>query len=326
MITPAHGFFRRCRDVLREQPFDLVYPVGADAALLAADAARTTSVVWDLCDCTSRYYDRQARASRGPWRSLWYRRQGARYRRVERALLRRDLAVLVASPSEAQALRRDAVGVASRIHVLPTGVGSTRPAVPQSGPPRLVFTGTLSYPPNADAVLHFCREIFPRILGDHPQARFDIVGDGASSALASACRAVPNVTFLGFVPDVFDVLHHSTLFVCPMRQGTGIKVKLLEAMACGLPIVASPIAVEGVPEARDGRHLRIAASVEDFAQRILELIPDSSLRRDLGKRARELAERYSWDRLGDRVDRICREEVARHGGRPRSRPARGEGH
>jgi hypothetical protein len=244
-------------------------------------------------------------------RVLWYRLQGRRYRRLEHRLLRRDLTVIVASPSEAEALAAGAGPRQSRLQVLPTGVGAAAPANPESGPPRLAFTGALSYPPNADAVRYFCREIFPRVRREHPDVRFELAGGGGSPELASACRAVDGVDFLGFVGDVSDVLGHATIFVCPMREGTGIKVKLLEAMACGLPVVASPLAVEGVPEARDGWNVRIAASADEFVGCLLELLRDARRRRELGARARELTRLYAWDRLGDRVDRLCRDEVAR---------------
>jgi glycosyltransferase involved in cell wall biosynthesis len=311
LITKADPFFRRFRDVLARQRPDLVCAVGVDAALLAEEALAAVPVVWDLCDCTSRYYDRQARAVRHVGRTLWYRMQAARYRRLERRLLRRDLAVIVASPSEADALPGGAGGGRSRVHILPTGVAPAAPAVPGDGSARLAFTGALGYPPNADAVLHFSRDIFPRIRRERPDARFDVLGDGASPELVAACRAVPGVELLGFVPDVFAVLRGTTVFVCPMRQGTGIKVKLLEAMACGLPIVASPIAVEGVPEAEDGSHLHVATSADDFARRVLDLLADARQRKALGDRARELAKSYAWDRLGERMDQLCREEVER---------------
>jgi glycosyltransferase involved in cell wall biosynthesis len=305
--------------VLARERFDLVHAAGVDAALLAAAALGIAPVVWDLCDCASRYYDRQAGAERHLGRALWYRLQAAAYRRLERRLLRRDLAVIVASPSEAEALPRVAGQRRSRVHVLPTGVAAAPatgvagapPAARGDGPARLVFTGTLGYAPNVDAVLHFCRDIFPRIRRERPDARFDVLGDGASPELVAVCRAVPGVFLLGFVSDVFAALRQATVFVCPMRQGTGIKVKLLEAMACGLPIVASPIAVEGVPEVVDGSHLHVAASAEDFARRVLDLLGDARQRQALGDRARELAGRYAWARLGERLDLLCREEVER---------------
>jgi polysaccharide biosynthesis protein PslH len=160
-------------------------------------------------------------------------------------------------------------------------------------------------------VLYLCRDVFPRVRRRHPGARLQIVGGGASPALAAVCRATDGVDLLGFVPDVFEVLRAATVFVCPMRQGTGIKVKLLEAMACGLPSVVSPLALEGVPEAEDGRHLWVAATAEAFAAGLLELLGDAPLRRQLGERARALMGRYAWDRLGEELDRHCRAEVAR---------------
>jgi len=312
MITPADAFFRRIRDVLDQERFDLVHLVGVDTALLALEALAVAPVVWDVCDCTSRYYARQAGAERHPARRLWYRLQAARYRGVERRLFGRDLTVFVSSPSEAAAFRRAIGEWRCRVEVAPTGVDRVATAGPPvAGPPRLAFTGALDYRPNADAVLHLCREIFPRVRQRHPDVRLQIIGGGASPELASTCRAIDGVDLLGFVPDVFDVLRRSTIFVCPMREGTGIKVKLLEAMACGLPSVVSPLALEGIPEAEDGRHLRVAANAEAFVRGLLELLRDAPLRRQLGERAWALMGRYAWDRLGEEVDRHCRAEVAR---------------
>lgn len=310
LIGPASPFFRRFRAVLATERFDLVHLAGVDTASLAEAALASTPAVWDLCDCTSRYYDRQARGAGSGWRSLWYRRQASAYRALERRLLGRDLAIVTASPSETRALVDGAPPSRARVHVLPTGVDTRPPAVADGGPPLLVFTGTLDYPPNADAVRYFCREILPGIRRERPDARFAIVGGGASDDLIAAGRSAGEVDFLGFVPDVFETLSRATLFVCPMRQGTGIKVKLLEAMACGLPIVATPLAVEGVPEARDGRDLRVAASASDFVRCVLDLLGDPAGRRALGARAREVIAAYAWERLGERLDRLCRDELA----------------
>jgi polysaccharide biosynthesis protein PslH len=313
IVTAADAFFRRARRAMDEESFDLVYLVGVDTALLALAALERAPVVWDVCDCTSRYYRRQAGAEARPWRRLWYRLQARRYRALERRLFGRELTVLVGSASEAAAYRDDGSPWRCRVEIVPAGVDPAPRAAPAPGPPRLVFTGALGYPPNVDAVLYFCREIFPRVRRRHPEVRAQIVGGDASPALQAACRAVGGVELLGFVPDVFDVLRGATIFVCPMRQGTGVKVKLLEAMACGLPIVASPLAVEGIAEAEDGRHLRVAATADAFARCLLELLADEGAQRQLGERARGLTEHYGWGRLGDDLDRHCRATAARRG-------------
>ena len=311
LITPRDVFFRRVGDVLRGDAFDLVYCVGVDTARLAVAALARAPVIWDVCDCTSRYYAREADAERRPWRRLWYRLQAARYRGVERAVFGRDLTVFAGSPSEAAAFRSAVGPWRCRVEIVRAGVDAVAPAAPAPGPPRLVFTGTLSYGPNADAVRYLCREIFPRVRSHHPQARLQIVGGGAAAPLLAACRQVDSVDVLGFVPDLFEVLRAATIFVCPMRQGTGIKIKLLDAMACGLPIVATPLALEGLAEAEDGRHLRVAATADAFVGAVLELLRNGDRARQLGARARELTGRFTWTVLGEDVDRYCRAEVAR---------------
>lgn len=314
VVTPRDAFFRRVQAVLGDGRFDLVYLAGVDTALLAERCLRTHPAAWDMGDCTSRYYARQARAEGRPSRRLWYRLQAACYRRLEQRLLRHELSVFVASASEAAACGPRRPSWKSRLEVLPHGVDEVAPAVEGAGPPRLAFTGTLGYPPNADAVLHLCRDIVPRVAREHPDLCVDVVGAGASADLTSAGQALGRVHFHGFVPDVFDVLRRATVFVCPMRLGTGVKVKLLEAMACGLPAVATPVAVEGLPEARDGWNLLVAGTAGEFAAAVSRLLGDPPLRRALGARAREVIELYGWDRLGARFEGLCREAAAR---RPR---------
>jgi glycosyltransferase involved in cell wall biosynthesis len=314
VIAPRERFFRRVTGALAAGPFDLVHLAGVDTALLAERARATHPVAWDLGDCTSRYYARQWRAEGRPARRLWYRLQAARYRRLERRLLRQDLAVLVASPSEAAALGPRPQWWPSRVETLAHGVDEVPPLVPAPGPPRVAFTGTLGYPPNRDALLYLCRDIVPALAREHPDLRVDVVGPGASAELVAACGSAPRVRFHGFVPDVFAVLRRATVFACPMRLGTGVKVKLLEAMACGLPAVATPVAVEGLPEARDGWNLLVASSPDAFVAGVSRLLRDEALRRRLGQRARETLGRYRWERLGDRLDQVCRDEVARRRG------------
>jgi glycosyltransferase involved in cell wall biosynthesis len=101
-----------------------------------------------------------------------------------------------------------------------------------------------------------------------------------------------------------------TVYVCPLRIGTGIKVKLLEAMACGMPAVVTPISIEGMP-VEDGRHVLVARTPAEFAQRTRQLLGSPALRRELGREAQQLVRsRYDWRAIGEQVERIYREVTA----------------
>ena len=113
----------------------------------------------------------------------------------------------------------------------------------------------------------------------------------------------------GFVPDVVPYLARGTVFVCPLRIGAGLKNKVLEALALGIPVVATPLSVDGI-DVRDGESA-VMAPVDQIAQKTIELLGDASLRDRLSKNGRELIEsRYSWSQTADRYERLY-DEICR---------------
>ncbi|MBI4323477.1 MAG: glycosyltransferase [Candidatus Omnitrophica bacterium] len=176
-------------------------------------------------------------------------------------------------------------------------------------PPRLVFTGNMAYPPNEDAVYYFCRQILPLIHRKCPDVWLDVIGNHPSVRLRRFCGRSKQVAVLGFVPDLRAEVIRRTLYVSPLRIGTGIKLKILEAMACGMPIVASPMSIEGMP-VTDGRHLLVARSAKEFADKVLEVLTKPALRQQLGMHAQQLIkDRYEWETIGQELDRIYQEAV-----------------
>ena len=197
---------------------------------------------------------RGARHARRPSDRLRHLRDALVNAQAERSLVREAAASLVAGPSDAAVLRRLA-GRAS-VHVIPNGV-SLPPPVAQghrSSEPSVIFTGVLSFPPNVDAAIWFAREVLPLVRRVHPSARFVAAGRRPAPEVV-ALGALPGVSIEADVADMTACLRRAWVAVAPMRRGAGVKNKVLEAWAAGLPVVMTPIATNGLSldaEARPG--------------------------------------------------------------------------
>ncbi|MEO5687567.1 MAG: glycosyltransferase [Burkholderiaceae bacterium] len=159
-------------------------------------------------------------------------------------------------------------------------------------PAALLFTGNFTYQPNADAAMYLAREVLPLVRAQRPDARLLIVGRAPPEGLAR----FPGVEVTGFVEDIRAYYQQATVFVCALRSGAGIKNKILEAMATGIPIVSSSLGMDGIEGAQQDRHFLEAEGAEATATQVLRLLSSDSEREALAKRARELvAGRMSWE-------------------------------
>ena len=206
---------------------------------------------------------------------------------------------------------------ACEITVVPTGVDTEQfqVAPPSSAtPPRIVFTGSMDWEPNIDAMEYFCAQVWPRILAEFPDAIFQIVGRSPSARVQRL--ASPSVQVTGTVPSVTDYLRDATVVVVPLRIGGGTRLKIYEAMAMGKALVSTSIGAEGL-SFENGRDLLLADDVSSFAEAILLLLRDAQARRKV-----RTGRRCNWPRsltgrsLSDSLPRCCK------GSRPRVRKRR----
>lgn len=186
-------------------------------------------------------------------------------------------------------------GARHRIFVVPNGVRAFPPCDPAAElPGEMLFVGSLEYPPNIDAVTYFVQEILPRVQKRHPAARLTIVGVRPREA-ALRLHNGADVVVVGSVPDLEPYYRNAALVVVPMRLGGGTRIKVLEALAHGKPLVTTSIGAEGL-SLKGGEALEIADGPEAFAAACVRLLGDADARRRLAENGRrQVLERYEWD-------------------------------
>ena len=177
----------------------------------------------------------------------------------------------------------------------------------------IIFTGNMAYPPNVDAVLYFYSDIFPLIRQNVNDIKFYVVGADPVDEILNL-RKDGSVVVTGKVDDIRQYVYGSSVYVSPMRFGTGIKNKILEAMSMGIPIVATNKSMAGI-DAFSEKELSVADNEIDFAEKVIELLRDDKKCSYLADSARRLIEtQYSWGQKAKLFDKIYREVAINQGG------------
>jgi len=192
------------------------------------------------------------------------------------------------------------------ISVVPTGVdtGKYQRGPSASGdPPVVAFTGSMDWEPNVDAMEYFCRDIWPAVVAEFPQARFEIVGRNPAARVQRL--ATKNVIVTGTVPSVAEHLRKATVVIVPLRIGGGTRLKIFEAMAMGKAMVSTSIGAEGL-DVQHGRDLILADDASSFARGILEVLRDPNLRLGYEDAAAKLAAQHDWSHIAARFADILR--------------------
>src|SRR5687768_5512997 len=238
------------------------------------------------------------------------------WNRFERSVMARADAIVVlterdgAEASQMGARRVKRIGLGLKTPDRPTE------SVPdESGMNEVVFVGNFGHPPNVDAARWLAREIFPRVRTRHPTAQLRIVGaDAPASVLGLAGDGVEVLTD---VPDVTPFFERATVVVAPLRMGSGMRVKVLQALAAGKALVATPLAVEGLALTNNSQVV-IAEDTEALVRAVGDLLDDNDRRKTLGQAARLWArDHLDWSRVVAEYDSLYRELLgsAARGGR-----------
>lgn len=279
----ARDAFRAMAREVRDWRPDLVY---ADHLSMAAYARRLGApMVYDAHNVEHAVLRRFASTRRDPVTRAAAAVEWRRVRTYEAEVCRASRLVLVVSDVDRQALRALA-GRSTPFAVVPIAVDAGA-ITPLPEPPRdghVLFLGGLHWPPNADALAWFVTSSWPAVRGARPEATFVSVGRDDAS-VASACREQPGVTLTGHVTDITPYVARSRVLVVPMRAGSGMRVKILDAMARGVPIVTTSVGVEGI-DAVPGVHLLVADTPSDLAAAVVRVLDDDALARRLAREAR----------------------------------------
>jgi polysaccharide biosynthesis protein PslH len=197
--------------------------------------------------------------------------------------------------------------IGDKITVIPIAVDTERltPVDRQAGSSNILTLGTLHYPPNADGIRWFAKEVFPGVIRQIPEATLTILGKNPPADFTKMADDNPGkIKVTGYVPELTPYLQQAALMVIPVRAGSGMRVRILEAMALAMPIVTTSIGLEGI-EARDGQEVLVSDSPGDFTDSVVRLMRDADLQRSLSQNSRRLAvENYDWRVVLNKLDQV----------------------
>lgn len=265
------------------------------------DACQGVPAVMDTLDVALVGVLRRAMNARHVWAKAYYLMQRRFWARYESRWFPRFGKVLTVTRQDAAALKTILPDL--DIYAEAIAVDVPRPLAALPGPARRIgFLASFGHQPNVDAALFFTEVVFPLVRQRLADAEFVVAGRNPPEALRN--QGANGVSCVGFVDDVPTFYGGVDVVVAPIRFGGGIKIKVLEAMACGRPVVTTSIGAEGIGEA-DEEALVVVDDPAEFAEAVVALLEDGERRSVLGERARRLIEqRFSRQRVMDDLDRI----------------------
>ncbi|EED31674.1 glycosyl transferase, group 1 [gamma proteobacterium NOR5-3] len=274
-------------------------------------------VVYHAHNAYHQIWDRYARLPGNPAFRIAALLESRRVRRAEEKIAHRaDL--VFASPNDTETLVESGISPSKISHTYHLGDDSQL-RLPQlefsATRKKLMYVGLLGWEANVVGLLWFIESVWPRLLQEHPDLEFDIVGKNPDQRLIDAVAIYPNIRLRGFVEDLQEIYRDSRVSIAPLLFGSGMKVKVLDAMARGIPTVTTPVGAEGVDYANN-RHLSVATNADDMALATLQLLVDETLWNRMRDESRRLiGERYTWRQLfssmHDALDNVFLEKHAK---------------
>jgi len=307
-VLQSHHLLER---ILKEQVIDLVVFENRSVMPLASVARRlspSTVFVLNAYNIDHRLLAQEYRAPGGNSRrkrksyrtALWQERNLGRYVDTFWACSEVDRRVL-----------EETSGLAGS--TIPNGVDTTGLpfSTPRTTTGTVLFCGSLSYHPNAEGLRWFGEQVWSDIRERVPEACLHIVGRGGNDRSFGALCEQPGVELVGEVASVIPHYHAADLAICPLMSGSGTRLKILEAMSLGCPVVSTTPGAEGIDVA-DDTHILLADTPTAFADAVVRLLKERELRERLRRRARELVEKtYDWNVIGDRMNAAVERLLAR---------------
>jgi polysaccharide biosynthesis protein PslH len=284
------------------KPFDLVH---ADQLNMAIFADRLPlprlldqhNAVWTI-------FKRMAQQERGAAR-IFLEREWRLLKRFEGQICKRFEAVTAVSEEDRRALF-DAIGAERDMPVIPIAVDAEaeRPIPRAEGARGILSLATMMWPPNVDGVMWYAKSIHPLVKQQAADAHFYVVGQRPVAEVRALPESDPSIEVTGYVEDPTSYISNSACLIVPLRSGGGMRVKILEALARGIPVVSTTIGYEGI-DLEPGKHLLVADTPQEFAECVTRLLRDPALGAQIAAAGRQrLLERYDWKAVCPAMDAV----------------------
>lgn len=289
-------------DRLQRQRFDAVHIDHLQMAQYVLPRRTGAHLILDQHNVESVIVRRLAETTPSRWIRLYANQEWPKLERYEVGICKQCDQVLTVTEEDASILRALDPGL-TNVTAIPIGVDGEyfSPVDRRPDSKTLLSIGTMFTQPNIDAILWFHERIYPMIKEKVPDARLNIVGNKPVERITGLALLDKSVTVTGYVEDVRPTAIDSAAFIVPLLSGSGMRVKILNAMSMALPVVSTRIGAEGIA-ATDGRNILIANSPENFSRHCIQLINDPKRRTEIGNGGRALVESlYSWGAISRRL-------------------------
>jgi len=298
---------RHLREVLAAEKYDVILcDFLTPAAVIPFDAGIPVVIFTHNVEAT--IWRRQWHVAANPAWKFLFKREYEKMRAAELDYLGRSSHVLTVSDTDTAVFAKDVDP--ARITTIPTGVDIDNFRPMGGGEANsLVFTGSMDWMPNEDGVLYFVREVLPLIRARRPNTALWVVGRRASGKTRALAESDPGIHVTGRVEDIRPHIARGSVYVVPLRVGSGTRLKIFEAMAMGKAVVSTTIGAEGLP-VTNGSDIILADEPRLFADEVCRLLDSPAERRRIGNAARKLVEEnFSWEAVAKHVDNVLRSQL-----------------
>ena len=310
-LFQSREFDQRVRERVLSGRFDLVI---ADELFVAPcfegwAKERQVPVILLQHNVEANIWSRMAGLQRNPFMWLYYQEMARRMQRREPELCRLFDAVMTNSGHDAD-YHRQAYELPNVLGCVLPGTNPCESEPPpavlqQEDEPWIAFVGSMNWPPNTDGAVWFIREVLPLIRQTRPEVRFRVIGSNPPTSLYRLTASDPGIEITGTVPAILPLLRECAVQVVPLRAGSGVRHKILESMAAGVPVVSTTVGAEGL-YLRDEHEILLADEAPALSAAILRLLEDKELRKTIAGNAFDRIKReFLWEHSGEKLLRLC---------------------
>lgn len=304
-------FFEAVSSQLRKESFDILHLHTLQMTFLAQELETEIPRVIRFTNIKSLIYQQYARHTSNPAKAVYAYLQYLKTKRFERLITGHADVTLTITDEDGQFL--NGINALGRIETLPAGidVASFSDATESGGEnqdaePIVTFFGSMDYHPNEDAIVWFTENVWPKIREANSQVALELVGKSPPEQV-EALGDREDITVTGFVEDITEWVQRATVVVIPIRVGTGVRMKILHAMAMGKPIVSTATGMQGIA-VEDDVHALIRDEPTDFATGVNHLLEEENRRTELGTNAKKfVAEHYGYDSVAMKLEAVYEE-------------------